>query len=126
MERREAAEVPIEEEVEEAIDDQDRIMIFRPKVFDVLLGRGRGNVRHPGNQRLQFAINVHANRYNDPNTSRADKTRIPIDIVNFVKQSGTSPGRFLKYDPEARCWFEIDDNAARLKVTNALRRHRPT
>jgi len=95
--------------------------IYEPKPFDVLLGRGRGNVNYPGNYRLQVAIDMHKDRYNDPNIKRAEKMRITLDIVNFVKNCGTQTGRFLRYNSYRGCWFEVDDETARLKVGNQLR-----
>jgi len=99
----------------------EEVPIYVPNHFDVLMGRGRGHVANPGNARLQFAVNMHKDRYNDPSISRVEKMQITLDIVNFIKNSGTNPGRFLRYDSIRGCWFEIDDETARLKVGNQLR-----
>lgn len=105
-------------------NDGQGLRIEHPQPFDVLLGRGRGHVNNPGNQRLRFAVEMHADRYNDPSTPRAEKTAITLTIVHFIKHCGTQRGRFLRRDEIQDCWFEISDEAARLKVGNALRHTR--
>jgi hypothetical protein len=97
------------------------VPIHQPDRFDVLLGRGRGHVSNPGNKRLQIAVNMHKDRYNSPSTSRAEKTKITTDIVHFIKACAGEPGRFLKYHGIMGCWFEVEDEVARLKVSQALR-----
>lgn len=97
------------------------VPIHQPDRYDVLLGRGRGHVSNPGNKRLQIAVNMHKDRYNSPSTSRAEKTKITTDIVHFIKSCGGEQGRFLKYHGIMGCWFEVEDEVARLKVSQALR-----
>jgi hypothetical protein len=97
------------------------VAIHQPDRFDVLLGRGRGHVSNPGNKRLQIAVNMHKDRYNSPATSRAEKTKITTDIVHFIKACAGESGRFLKYHGIMGCWFEVEDEVARLKVSQALR-----
>jgi hypothetical protein len=97
------------------------VPIHQPDRFDVLLGRGRGHVSNPGNKRLQIAVNMHKDRYNSPSTSRAEKTKITTDIVHFIKSCAGEQGRFLKYHGIMGCWFEVEDEVARLKVSQALR-----
>lgn len=91
-----------------------------PMKFDVLLGRGRAHASHPGNRRLQIVVNVNKNWYNASN-SRHEKTRITEDIVNQIQHCGTETGRFLRYDGDSSGWIEVDDNTARIKVSQALR-----
>jgi hypothetical protein len=64
---------------------------------------------------------MHKDRYNCPSTTRAEKTKITTDIVHFIKACGTEQGRFLKYHGIMGCWFEVEDEVARLKVSQALR-----
>jgi hypothetical protein len=97
------------------------VRIYQPSRFDVLLGRGRGHVANPGNRRLQVAVNMHKDRYNSPSTTRAEKTKITTDIVHFIKGCGSEQGRFLKYHGIMGSWFEVEDEVARLKVSQALR-----
>lgn len=97
------------------------VPIYQPERYDVLLGRGRGHVTNPGNRRLQIAVNMHKDRYNSSATTRAEKTKITTDIVHFIKCCGSEQGRFLKYHGISGCWFEVEDEVARLKVSQALR-----
>lgn len=99
----------------------EAVPIYQPDQFDVLLGRGRGHVTNPGNRRLQIAVNMHKDRYNNPSTTRSEKTKITNDIVHFIKFYNAEHGRFLKYHGIMGCWFEVEDEVARLKVSQALR-----
>jgi hypothetical protein len=90
-----------------------------PGRFDVLLGRGKQHARHPGNERLQIALIMHSLRYNTT-TSRNEKTAITEEIVRSI-QTADPPGRFVKFDKEAKGWVEIDDAVARLRVSHAIR-----
>jgi hypothetical protein len=90
-----------------------------PGRFDVLLGRGKQHARHPGNERLQIALIMHSLRYNTT-TSRNEKTSITKEIVRSI-HAADPPGRFVKFDKEANGWVEIDDAAARIRVSHAIR-----
>jgi hypothetical protein len=88
--------------------------------FDVLLGRGRAYLRHPGNERMRTIVSDNLARYQSTEM-RHDKTRITKEIVQTIKTSGDQPARFLRYDPRADRWTEVDDEVARVKVGTALR-----
>jgi hypothetical protein len=90
-----------------------------PGRFNVLLGRGKQHKGHPGNGRLQITLIMHSVRYNTT-TSRNEKTLITKEIVRSI-QTSDPPGRFLKFDKEAKGWVEVDDAAARIKVSHAIR-----
>jgi hypothetical protein len=93
-----------------------------PGAFDVLLGRGQQHTRHPGNERLQTLLNMHSVRYN-ATSLRHEKTLITQEIVQSIQTASDLlvPGRFLKFDKEANGWVEVDDVAARVKVSHAIR-----
>jgi hypothetical protein len=91
-----------------------------PGRFDVLLGRGKKNTGHHGNEQLQTVLNMHSVRYNST-TSRNEKTAITKEIVQSIQTTGEPPGRFLKFDKDANGWVEVDDVAARIKVSHAIR-----
>jgi hypothetical protein len=91
-----------------------------PGRFDVLLGRGKKNTGHHGNEQLQTVLNMHSGRYNST-TSRNEKTAIAKAIVQSIQITGEPPGRFLKFDKDANGWVEVDDVAARIKVSHAIR-----
>jgi hypothetical protein len=100
---------------------QNQATTETPGRFDVLLGRGKKHTGHPGNERLQIALNMHSVRYNAATTSRNEKTRITEEIVQSIQTTSDPPGRFVRFDKEANGWLEVDDAAARIKVSHAIR-----
>jgi hypothetical protein len=93
---------------------------FTPEPNDVLLGRGRWYASHTGNQRLQVTINAYLDRYRAALT-RPEKTEITQEILRCVKTGGTQSGRFLKFDEPLNGWVQVDDEVARLKISQAMR-----
>jgi hypothetical protein len=91
-----------------------------PGYFDVLLGRGRTHLRHPGNERMRTVANMHSMRYNATNL-RKEKTAITQEIVEIIQSSGDPPGRFLGFDHAADGWVKVGDEVARRKVSHAIR-----
>jgi hypothetical protein len=92
----------------------------QPGPFDVLLGRGKGNQQHEGNQRFQTIVNEHRYRYKTFQT-RDQKTNTTREIVNSIKTEGNQTGHFLKFDKSMGGWREVIDEVARVKVAQALR-----
>jgi hypothetical protein len=99
---------------------QNLVTTETPGPFDVLLGRGKKHTGHPGNERLQDSLDLNSVRYN-ATSSRHEKTAITQEIVQSIQTAGDPPRRFLKFDKSANGWVEIDDAAARLKVSHAIR-----
>jgi hypothetical protein len=99
---------------------QNLVTTETPGPFDVLLGRGKKHTWHPGNERLRTLLNMNSVRYN-ATASRNEKTLITQEIVQSIQTAGVLPGRFLKFDKEANGWAEVDDAAARIKVSHAIR-----
>lgn len=83
---------------------------------DVLLGRGKRYYEHLGNVRLRYLVESLAVTYNNAKNT-AEKKTITSQVVSLVHQSG---GRFLK-DKSGAGWIEVDDEAARLKVSHIFR-----
>jgi hypothetical protein len=101
---------------EEELDDHvDRVVL--PGSFDVLLGRGKPLQKHAGNLRYHHIIENDHDRYE--RAMKLEKTHISKFIVEKINGSG---GRFLKQDEAG--WVEIDDAAARYKVSHTFRNHR--
>lgn len=84
--------------------DQERVIEGEPHKWDVLLGRGQGNLRHEGNMRLQDAVDYHRAKYSERLLLRNVKTQILYEILEFIKAGG---GRFLRYDHEHKWWVEV-------------------
>lgn len=87
---------------------------------DVLSGRGGGTNVHPGNRNFRDLINLHRRAY--LKARKNDKPAISRAIVRSVREA---IGRFLKKDEKSGLWFEIGDDAAREKTSQALRQRAP-
>eukprot|EP00549_Striatella_unipunctata_P015850 CAMPEP_0118682290 /NCGR_PEP_ID=MMETSP0800-20121206/5407_1 /TAXON_ID=210618 ORGANISM="Striatella unipunctata, Strain CCMP2910" /NCGR_SAMPLE_ID=MMETSP0800 /ASSEMBLY_ACC=CAM_ASM_000638 /LENGTH=404 /DNA_ID=CAMNT_0006578671 /DNA_START=77 /DNA_END=1291 /DNA_ORIENTATION=+ len=87
---------------------------------DVLCGRGGGTNVHPGNRRFRELINNHRRSY-----LRARKNDKPAISKSIVRQIRECNGRFLKKDEKSGLWFEVGDDSAREKTSQALRQRAP-
>lgn len=91
--------------------------IVLPGKFDVLLGRGKPLQKHPGNLNYHYVIEGYHERYEK--AMKLEKTQIAFFIVEKIHMLG---GGFLRQDEAG--WVEIDDEAARTKVSHTFRNHR--
>jgi hypothetical protein len=98
-------------------------LLVGPLPSDVMLGRGRAFLRHPGNMRLNAVVTMNMQRYLNAG-SRNEKTSITEEIVESIQTYGNPPGRFLRYKPKAGGWSEVKDEEARVKVSHTLRYRR--
>lgn len=87
---------------------------------DVLSGRGGGTNVHQGNRNFRDLINLHRRTY--LKARKNDKPAISRAIVRAIR---ASKGRFLRKDEKTGLWFEIGDDAAREKTSQALRQRAP-
>ena len=87
---------------------------------DVLSGRGGGTNVHPGNRQFRDLINMHRRAY--LKARKNDKPAISRAIVRTIRDAN---GRFLRKDEKSGLWFEIGDDAAREKTSQALRQRAP-
>jgi hypothetical protein len=109
-----------EQEAVAGKETRNQIVVPRivvPGPHDVLLGRGKPLQRHPGNLRYHHIIESFEDRYES--AMKLEKTTIAKEIVQQIKDA---EGRFLKQDNTG--WVEIDDAAARYKVSHTFRNHR--
>eukprot|EP00523_Entomoneis_sp_CCMP467_P019426 CAMPEP_0168817640 /NCGR_PEP_ID=MMETSP0726-20121227/7341_1 /TAXON_ID=265536 /ORGANISM="Amphiprora sp., Strain CCMP467" /LENGTH=503 /DNA_ID=CAMNT_0008869933 /DNA_START=279 /DNA_END=1787 /DNA_ORIENTATION=+ len=92
--------------------------ILVPHRFDVLFGKSKQYRQHPGTMRCQLLVEMHWEEYD--RKGKAERGLIAEKIVNTVHESG---GRFLKWDGNCTTggWKEVDDKAAREKVTHCFR-----
>jgi len=90
--------------------------IIVPRRFDVLFGRGKIAKTHTGNLRVFFICEMNYSRYESELTGKYGKTEMAEQIVNIIHESG---GRFLK--PENGGWVEVNDDAAREKISHYFR-----
>jgi hypothetical protein len=96
-------------------DGIKRIII--PGTLDVLLGRGKPLQKHDGNLNYHYVVEGYHDRYE--RASKLEKTQIAKTIVDKIHEQG---GRFLKQEDAG--WVEIDDEAARTKISHTFRNHR--
>lgn len=93
----------------------------QPRPSDVLLGRGRHLVNHPGNRRFRLLIDRYLGMYESFN-HRLDKTVLSYTIVRIVKEDLS--GRFLKEADDGKAFHEVDDGVAHAKVAHCFRSQR--
>lgn len=86
------------------------------KDADVLSGRGGGTNLHPGNRFFRQLIVSHSNAYDEATKSK--KPLVARDVVQQIRQRG---GRFLRKDSKDGLFYEIGDDLAREKASQAFR-----
>lgn len=94
--------------------------IIVPRRFDVLFGRGKIAKTHTGNLRALHLCEMNYPRYESNITGKYGKTEVAEQIVGIIHESG---GRFLK-PSDAGGWEEVDDEAAREKISHFFRHMR--
>lgn len=90
-----------------------------PRASDILFGRGKAVVEHPGNAWFRDLVDKTMLQYEA--CTRMEKASLAEMIVDMVKDAG---GRFLKPEDEGDCWEEADDHTARKKVAHTFRNRR--
>ena len=98
----------------------DRI-IECPKLTDILLGRGRPIMRHPGNTVLRNIVQMKLEEY-DSAKSKKEKTVVTWDVLRTLK--GKYGARFLNQENIANSglgWVEVSNERAREKIRVAFR-----
>lgn len=101
-----------------AMPPSSSLGILIPSKADILLGRSSQARSQAGNQRLSHLVAEHFQDYSTANKQR--KTSLSDHVVGLIHESG---GRFLKEDPDLG-WIEVEDLAAREKVSHAFRHYR--
>ncbi len=86
------------------------------KDMDVLSGRGGGTNLHPGNRYFRQLIVSHSDSYDK--ASKAKKPFVARDVVRKIRERG---GRFLRKDNTTGLFYEIGDELAREKASQAFR-----
>ena len=89
-----------------------------PKPNDVLLGRGKGNERHPGNIRLKEHIAIHLPRFSAQ--PRGRKKHIINEVVQWVNTNGRFVTQKTKKCGSA-VWVEASGSDAFQKIAQAFR-----
>ena len=93
--------------------------LVHPTENDIILGRGVLHAGHAGNRRFYAVIDQYIPMYNAAKT-RTEKTR----VVQIIYDVLTSVGRFVKEDPPSAACVVIDADAAKKKISHAIRYRR--
>jgi hypothetical protein len=88
-----------------------------PTSSDVLCGRGKMSVDHPGNKAFRCIIALHLDTYLAVRHRRA-KTVLVADLVKTLREYGV---KFVKKDPKSGGWCDVGDQEAHKKVGHAFR-----
>jgi hypothetical protein len=104
------------EKEESSMSSSSRECILVPSRFDVVLGRGQYFQNHPGNLRVRFLMESLLPRYDE--LPRREKATVTQQVIVEVKQGGS---RFLKQVDGGGVWQEVNDVAARKKVSHDFR-----
>ena len=84
---------------------------------DIMCGRHKRAMNHPGNRRFRAFIASYLPRYFEFPT-RIDRAILALDIVEALDESG---GYFLKQNKQTGVWTELSSKEKRDKVGHALR-----
>lgn len=90
---------------------------YEPTSKDILCGRGKGNLRHEGNQYFMKIIRANLQRYIDA-PKRIDKSLVVSLIVSSLKDDGYS---FVRQDTKTRRWFQLSEPQVHEKTGHAIR-----
>ena len=99
-------------------------LIAEPDDNDVLCGRGGSINSHPGNGRFRDLVEKRKRIYLTARFKR-EKRLIASSIVSEIRGL-TPPGRFLTKEPKSGMWYDIGDEKARDKTSQALRENAPS
>ncbi|KAL3775674.1 hypothetical protein ACHAW5_009485 [Stephanodiscus triporus] len=84
--------------------------------FDVVNGRGQGNLRLSGNKIYRELVRMNKHVY--AKCHEHDKRKVSKGIVDAIREFG---GRFLEYNKQSRTYFDIGDKKALGKTSQSLR-----
>ena len=103
------------------VDMDESKGVKNPAINDVLCGRG-GNINtHPGNESFRQLIELHRRSYLTARFKK-DKRLITDTIVQKISSRG---GKFLSRDTKSGLWYQVPDEKARDKTSQALRENAP-
>lgn len=100
-------------------DNSSFLLTHFPSCDTQLFGRGKIAKTHTGNLRALHLCEMNYPRYESSITGKYGKTEVAEQIVRIIQKSG---GRFLKQESDG--WIEVDDDAAREKISHFFRHMR--
>lgn len=90
----------------------------QPTISDVLCGRGAATNNHAGNLRFRALISLHQDQYLA--AQNGEKAEISRSVVRVLRNFDP-PGRFLKKDGASGLWYDIGEDKATEKTSQAFR-----
>lgn len=90
----------------------------QPTISDVLCGRGAATNNHPGNLRFRALISLHQDQYLA--AQNGEKAEISRSVVRVLRNFDP-PGRFLKKVGASGLWYDIGEDKATEKTSQAFR-----
>jgi hypothetical protein len=93
-----------------------------PHAHDVLCGRGGGTNNHVGNSHWRMLVAANKQLY--VTLPKRQKMLLSRSIVNAVR-SQNPPGRFLQKEAKSDLWYDVGDQRAQEKTSQALREGAP-
>jgi hypothetical protein len=97
---------------------------YKPGMYDVVCGRGKGSYNRPGNKRFRSLVATYIPQYVKAR-SKLDKSIVLNNIIDkvrsFTNPDTGSPAQFVKYTKSLNTWVLIGDEHAREKVGHAIR-----
>lgn len=100
-----------------APDNQKDKIITELRSNDVLCGKEKNCVNHPGSRNFRAVIDQYALKYNEAITKQ-QRMEVTKEIYDSL---GAQNGRFLKYNSKVKSWVELSSLLARDKISHALR-----
>ena len=90
---------------------------YIPTSTDIVCGRGKGSMKHPGNQLFMNVVRKCLANYTDTKC-RHDRSVVICGICSLLKESGL---RFIKLDKVTRLYTELPYEDVHQKVGHAIR-----
>ena len=97
----------------------ERDSLIEPRENDVLCWRGAKITGHPGNAKFYNTVQTYKHAYSNARFTR-ERQVIVENVVDDIKRLDP-PGRFLSREGEGGPWYEISDERALEKASQALR-----
>lgn len=104
------------------LDDYPLKDIAQPHPHDVLCGRGGGTNAHVGNSHWRMLVAANKELY--VSLPKRQKMLLSKSIINAVRCQNP-PGRFLQKAPKTDLWYDVGDQRAQEKTSQALREGPP-
>ncbi|CAB9497622.1 expressed unknown protein [Seminavis robusta] len=92
------------------------ISSIEPREVDILCGKSKECVTHPGNSRYRQFIDAFQPKY-----AKCTNKQSKMDVTKEIVTTLSRTSRFLRYNTEAQCYEELSHLEARDKTSHALR-----